>query len=107
MEAFGFLLVQIARFLHIIFRGYTWIIVIVAVLSWVQPNPYNPLVRFLGQITNPVFRLVRNRLPASWFRSGLDFSPVIVLLLLLAIDMILIQLLFKFGLQMQQKVYTS
>jgi YggT family protein len=56
------------------------IVIARAVLSWVSPDPYNPIVRFIHNITEPVLYQVRRRLPISF--SGIDFSPVVVLLVI-------------------------
>jgi YggT family protein len=57
---------------------YMWIVVAGAVLSWVSPDPYNPIVRFINNATEPVFYQIRKRLPVNF--GGLDISPVIVIL---------------------------
>ena len=57
---------------------YMWIVVAGAVLSWVSPDPYNPIVRFINTATEPVFHQIRKRLPIVF--GGLDLSPVIVIL---------------------------
>ncbi len=58
---------------------YFWIVIIAAVLTWVRPDPYNPIVRTLRTLTEPVFFRVRKWLPFT-YSSGMDFSPVVVLL---------------------------
>src|SRR5262249_60307238 len=55
---------------------YMWIIIIRALLSWVSPDPWNPIVRFINQVTEPVLRPIRRRLPMT----GIAFSPLIVIL---------------------------
>jgi YggT family protein len=57
---------------------YMWIIIAGAILSWVNPDPYNPIVRFINTATEPVLYQVRKRLPVSF--GGIDISPVVVLL---------------------------
>lgn len=57
---------------------YFWIVVAGAVLSWVSPDPYNPIVRFIHRATEPVYYQIRKRLPVNF--GGLDISPVIVIL---------------------------
>lgn len=57
---------------------YMWIVVAGAVLSWVNPDPYNPIVRFINNATEPVFYQIRRRLPVSF--GGIDISPIIVIL---------------------------
>ena len=58
---------------------YFWIVIIAAVLTLVRPDPYNPIVRTLRALTEPVFYRVRKWLPFT-YSSGMDFSPVVVLL---------------------------
>ena len=58
---------------------YFWIVIIAAVLTWVRPDPYKPIVRALRALTEPVFYRVRKWLPFT-YSSGMDFSPVVVLL---------------------------
>ncbi|MDP2701288.1 MAG: YggT family protein [Candidatus Rokubacteria bacterium] len=60
---------------------YTWVIIAAAVISWVTPNPYNPVVRLLRRLTEPVLAPIRRLLP-PWKTFGLDFSPMIVILLI-------------------------
>lgn len=58
---------------------YSWVIIAAAVISWVNPDPRNPIVMFLYRVTEPVLEPVRRLLP-PWRTGGLDFSPVIVLI---------------------------
>lgn len=60
---------------------YIWIIIIRALLSWVSPDPGNPLVRILVKITEPVLRPLRRLIPPHKV-GGLDLSPMIAILLL-------------------------
>ena len=57
---------------------YMWIIIARAVLSWVNTDPYNPIVRFIHNITEPVLYKVRTKLPVAF--GGIDFSPIVVFL---------------------------
>jgi len=60
---------------------YMWIIIASAVLSWVNPDPYNPIVRFLRKVTEPVFYQIRKHLPVNF--GGLDMSPIVVFLVII------------------------
>lgn len=71
------LLLALANLVNLVLEAYFWIIIAGAVLSWVSPDPSNPIVRFLRRITEPVLRPIRRRLPTG---MGLDFSPMVVLL---------------------------
>lgn len=57
---------------------YMWIIIAGAVLSWVNPDPYNPIVRFINTATEPVLYQIRKRLPVNF--GGIDLSPIVVLM---------------------------
>ena len=70
----------IAMVLNQLLTVYWWIVIIAVLLTWVNPDPYNPIVRFLHRVTEPVLRPIRDRLPTVGM--GLDPSPVVVLLAL-------------------------
>ncbi|MDP2168104.1 MAG: YggT family protein [Thermodesulfovibrionales bacterium] len=77
MFILGNLLLGIAKVLDIALEAYMWIIIIRALISWVNPDPYNPIVRFLHAVTDPVLRPVRK---VIGFGMGIDISPVVVIL---------------------------
>lgn len=87
----------IAEALSTILNIYLYIVIGAVLISWVRPDPYNPIVRFLHQLTEPVLYQVRKRLPASFFRTSIDFSPLIVLLLILFINRVLLSSLYHYG----------
>ncbi len=68
----------IAQVINYVLEFYMWVIVIRAVLSWVSPDPYNPIVRFIHNITEPLMYQVRKRLPLQG--GGVDLSPIVVIL---------------------------
>jgi YggT family protein len=98
MFLFGNFLIAIAKILDIILTIYTWIIIAQAIISWVHPDPYNPIVRFLHTVTEPVLRPIRRRLPVGW--GGFDFSPLLVLLAIIFLQEFLIKSLIQLGLRM-------
>ncbi len=67
---------------------YTWIIIIAALLSFVNPDPNNPLVQFIRNVTEPLFRFVREKLPFVVV-SGIDLSPILIIFVLNIIAQIL------------------
>ncbi len=73
------LLLTIVDIIDYILTIYIYIIIGRAIISWFSPDPYNPIVRFLYQVTEPVLVRVRRVLPSF---GGLDFSPFIVILLI-------------------------
>ncbi|MGO9174575.1 MAG: YggT family protein [Desulfobaccales bacterium] len=78
MFALRELLVALAQVLNLVLTMYMWLIIARALISWVNPDPYNPIVRFLYNVTEPVLAWLRQRLPLVY--SGLDLSPLLVLL---------------------------
>ena len=72
------LILALAQLVNIVLQAYFWIIIARAVLSWVNTDPFNPIVRFLYRVTEPVLRPIRRRLPTM--QMGLDLSPMVVLL---------------------------
>jgi YggT family protein len=87
----GDLLLAIAKLVDYLLYAYMWIIVIRALLSWVNPDPWNPIVRFLHDVTEPVLRPIRRRLP----NTGIDFSPLIVILGIYFLQWFLVPVLEK------------
>jgi YggT family protein len=88
----------IAAILHYAINGYMWIVIIRAVLSWVSPDPYNPIVRAISAMTDPVFRFLRRRLPL--FAGTIDFTPMVVVLALMFLDMFLVKSLYDLAFRM-------
>ena len=78
----------LAQVLNIVFTMYMWIIIIRALLSWVNPDPNNPIVQFLYSITEPVLYRVRKAIPMPGM--GLDLSPIIVILALIFLQTFLV-----------------
>lgn len=68
----------VARVLDLALTLYMWVVVARAILSWVNPDPYNPIVRFIHNVTEPVLYRIRSWIPSSF--GGIDFSPIIVFL---------------------------
>jgi YggT family protein len=69
-----------------------WIIIARAVISWVNPDPYNPIVRFLYNATEPVLYRLRRSIPVH--AGGIDFSPIIVLIIIYFLQLLLVQSLY-------------
>jgi YggT family protein len=71
---------------------YSWVIIAAALISWVNPDPRNPIVGFLRRVTEPVLEPVRHLLP-PWKTGGLDLSPLIVLIAIQIIERVLLRAL--------------
>ncbi|MEW6429681.1 MAG: YggT family protein [Thermodesulfobacteriota bacterium] len=69
---------SIASLIDFILSAYTWIVIGRAIVSWVNPDPYNPIVRFLHEVTEPLLSRIRRYVP--FYGGGMDFSPVILIL---------------------------
>jgi YggT family protein len=95
----GNLLLALANLLHLLLQAYFWIIVARAVLSWVSPDPFNPIVRFLYRVTEPVLRPIRHRLPT--LSMGIDLSPMVVILAIFFLDSFLISTLRDLALSLR------
>jgi YggT family protein len=79
-----------------VLKLYFWVIIGAALLSWVRPDPYNPIVRFLRAVTDPVFYRVRRWLPFLVI-GGIDLTPIVVLLAVEFLRMFLVPTLYGFG----------
>ena len=93
MFIFSNFLMAVARILDIGLSLYMWVIIARAVISWVSPDPYNPIVRFLNNITEPLLFRVRRLIPVYF--GGFDFSPILVILGIIFIQSFLIQSLYQ------------
>lgn len=78
MLVFANFIRAIAQVIDIGLTVFMWMVIARAILSWVSPDPYNPIVRFINQVTDPVLYQVRKRIPTVF--GGIDVSPIIVLL---------------------------
>ena len=95
MFVFGDLLITIAKIFDTLLEVYKWVIIIAALISWVNPDPYNPIVKFLYSVTEPVFRPIRRLIG---YRLGpIDISPIIVILAIIFIQSFLVRTLIKVG----------
>ena len=74
------ILISILQFISLIIGLYIWVVIIAALITWVQPNPYNPIVRFLWNVTEPVYRWIRRYIPTTF--GGFDIAPIILILVL-------------------------
>jgi YggT family protein len=99
----GNIILGITQVLDILLNSYKWIIIIRALISWVNPDPYNPIVQFLTRITEPVLRPIRKLMP-PWKMGGLDLSPLVAILALIFLEYALIGNLREWGMSMKYRV---
>jgi len=81
------LLITILQFISLILNLYMWAVIIAALITWVQPNPYNPIVRFLWGITEPVYAFIRRYIPTTF--GGIDIAPIILILAIEFVTMLI------------------
>jgi YggT family protein len=93
MFVFSNFLIATARILDIGLSLYMYIVIARALISWVNPDPYNPIVRFLNSVTEPVLHPIRRKLPARF--GGMDFSPIVVILAIIFIQSFVVQSLVE------------
>jgi YggT family protein len=100
MFIFANLLLAIAKILNIALTAYMWIVIISAVVSWVNPDPYNPIIRFLRAVTEPVYRPIRRIIG---YRLGpIDISPMVVILAIIFVQKFLVSSLIEFAYKLKR-----
>ena len=94
------LLSALAGILNLTLTILYWLILIRALLSWVNPDPYNPIVQFLYKITEPILYPIRKLLPLD-FRFGIDISPIIAFLAILFLRSFLVKTFVDLSLRLR------
>jgi len=92
MYVLGNLIYALARVLEIVITIYIWLIVIRALVSWVNPDPYNPIVQFLKKTTDPALKPAQRIFPPL---GGFDLSPIVVVLILVFLRFFLVPTLIR------------
>ena len=95
MYIIGYFLMAVAKVLNMVLIVFMWIVIARAVLSWVSPDPFNPIVRFIHNITEPVLYEIRRRIPVHF--GGIDLSPIIVILAVYFFQVFLVNSLVRFS----------
>lgn len=93
------LIMAIAKILSIILSIYMWVIIIRAVVSWVNPDPFNPIIRVLYQVTEPVLWRMRKILPLQF--GGIDFSPFLLVLVIIFLQQFLVNSLLELAIHLR------
>ncbi|MBF0343593.1 MAG: YggT family protein [Nitrospirae bacterium] len=94
MFIFGNLFLAVAKILDLLLSAYMWIVIISALISWVNPDPYNPVVRFLHSATEPIYRPIRRKIGHL---GPIDVSPLIVMLVIYFLRTFLVGSLIGFA----------
>jgi YggT family protein len=95
MFIFGNIILGIASVLDWVLWAYMWVIIIRALITWVNPDPYNPIVQVLTKLTEPVLTPIRKLVPP--YKVGIDFSPLIAVLIIVFLQKALVNTLFRIG----------
>ena len=92
MFVLGYFLQAVAGILDIVLTIAMVVVIARAILSWVSPDPHNQIVRIINQLSEPMIFPVRRRVP---YFSGIDFSPIIVLLIIFFLDEFVVNSLYR------------
>ena len=98
MFMLGNFVLAIAKLINIALSAYIWIVIARAVISWVNADPYNPIVRFLVQVTDPILLRIRRVVPSM---GGIDLSPMILIFGIVFLQSFLVPTLMRIGMSMQ------
>lgn len=92
-------LIAVATVLKYVLNIFMWIVIARAILSWVNPDPYNTIVRFIHNVTEPVLHPIRSKLPVSF--GGFDISPIIVFLIIIFLENFLVNSLYALAMNIK------
>ncbi len=95
MYIVGYFLMAFANVLNYVLMFFMIVVIARAVLSWVSPDPFNPIVRFIHSISEPILYEIRKRLPVHL--GSIDLSPIVVILALIFLQQFLIASLLRFS----------
>jgi len=90
----GLMVLIIAHLIKIVINVYFFIIIIQIILSWVNPGAYNPITQLMYQLSEPILRPARRLIPAA---GGIDFSPMVVLILMKLLEILLVSPIMDLG----------
>jgi YggT family protein len=97
MFVFGNFLDAFATLLGLVLELALWLIIIRALISWVSPDPYNPIVRFLMSATEPILRPIQRALPPM---GGLDLSPIVAIFAIIFLKAFVVRTLHDIAMRM-------
>lgn len=95
MTILGYFLMAVAKILGGLLWAYMWVVIVRALLSWVQPNPYNPIVRFINSLVDPITYRISRIIPT---RIGMvELSPLILLVIIIFLQEFFVRVLYSTG----------
>jgi YggT family protein len=99
----GNFLTALASVLHMLLQAYIWVVIIRALISWVNPDPWNPIVQTLNRLTDPLLEPIRRKLfrMMGYGGIGIDISPLILIAAVYFLDFFLVGTLIEIGMRMR------
>jgi YggT family protein len=99
----GNFLTALASVLHMLLQAYIWVVIIRALISWVNPDPWNPIVQMLNRLTDPLLEPIRRRMfrMMGYGGMGIDISPLILIAAVYFLDFFLVGTLTDLGMRMR------
>lgn len=99
----GNFLTALASVLHMLLQAYIWVVIIRALISWVNPDPWNPIVQMLNRLTDPLLEPIRRKMfrMMGYGGMGLDLSPLILIAAVYFLDFFLVGTLTDIGVRMR------
>ncbi len=98
MFVIGNLFIAVARIVDMILFFFYWIILLRAIVSWVNPDPFNSFVQFLNRMSEPILKPIRQKMPMG----RIDFSPIIAFILIIFLQAFLVASLQDIGIRLKQ-----
>lgn len=80
---------------------YMWVVIIRALVTWVSPDPWNPIVQFLNLATEPALAPIRRGLSRMGWMGGFDFSPIVLILVIIFLQTALVKSLYQLASNLQ------
>ena len=92
-------LTALASVLHLLLQAYIWVVIIRALISWVNPDPWNPIVQTLNRLTDPLLEPIRRKLfrMMGYGGIGIDISPLVLIAAIYFLDFFLVETLHNIG----------
>ena len=99
----GNVFTALASVLHMLLQAYIWVVIIRSLISWVNPDPWNPIVRMLARLTDPLLEPIRRKMfrTMGYGGMGLDLSPLILIAAVYFLDFFLVGTLTDIGMRMR------
>ncbi len=94
MKLIGYIILSLAKIIDLLLSIYTFILAVAVFISWINPDPYNPIVRTIRQLTDPVLDKIRQYMPSFLRRLPIDLSPIIALIFIILAQTIVVGLLY-------------